>query len=232
MRVLGEGAFVDADPSVVALAGGAERRLVVRLRRHDAAGDTAGDVALDAPRDAVGVLAGRGIARGEVGHRCIGIGVVDRQGEYGVAQGEETGAAGCDDIGPVGARDAHAQGASRQPAVRRRLQLDIDLALGTDEQRAAGDQGRCAIRADVAEPDGEDRVRAGRGDLRAQVCMTGDLDRLGHGEVPGHRLGIVHSLVARLAVGQVTRAGDPCVDADVGTHGVGREVLERDRAGR
>ncbi len=62
--------------------------------------------------------------------------------------------------------------------------------------------------------------------------MSGDLDRLGHGEVPGHRLGIVHALVTRLAVGQVTRAGDPRVDADIGAHGVGRLLGERDCAGR
>ncbi len=170
--MLHKGALIDTHPAVVALTGRTERRLVVRLRPHDAARDATGDVALDAPGDAVGVLARLGIAGCEVGDERGGIRVVGGQDEGRVAQGEETGAAGRDDIGPVRARDAHAQGASRQPAVRRRLQLDIDISLaveepGSDEERAARDEGRRAVLIDIAETHGEDRMRAGGGDVSA-----------------------------------------------------------------
>ena len=62
--------------------------------------------------------------------------------------------------------------------------------------------------------------------MRAQVRVARDLDRLGEREVPRHRLNVVDALIAGLAVGQVSGTGDPCVDADVGAHGVGRAIVK------
>ena len=191
-----------------------------------------------------GVLVGRLVSRHE--NRCrIGAPgrVVDRQHQLPAVDGQGRRRGRGDDIRPVGACQRESQDVTWDPLPRDRVDLDVDVVhLTGDEgfrrrhpaapgqvQKAARNQRRRTVRRHVAQPGGDGGDRFGRRKPQPHNRMPGDLQTVGERPVPGQRPDVIGALVVGLTPRQVSAAGQPRGEADIGDHLVRR--LRRQRPG-
>ena len=183
---------------------------------------------MDRPRDPLGRL-GAPVGTRREGRLRVVVGE-DGQHQGTLVDGEGDGRRRRHGVGPVGPRHADAQHLPRGPEVGAGVQDDLD---GVDHARferdrravdavterqvegAPGHEGGGAVREDVADLH---RERGGR-PVDAQLqprSRVPDHGRLGRGEVPRQRAGVVEALVAGQPPGEVPGAVDPRGRAGVG----------------